>query len=236
MKRLTLWTASLLVFCTSVGQAAEEGALSAVKAAAKKLAGEANYSWTSTTKLDGGGSQNFRMGPTEGKTEKDGWTHTSSSFNDTPIETFIKGDKGATKREDEWLTLEDLESDERGAFMARRIKAFKSPAAEAEELAGQTKGLKNTDGEYSGDLTEEGAKALLTRWGRRGGDGPTGAKGSARFWVRDGILSKFQYQVQGSFRRDDGEERKVDRTTTIEIKDLGKTKLVVPAEVKKKLS
>jgi hypothetical protein len=54
--------------------------------------------------------------------------------------------------------------------------------------------------------------------------------------MQDGVLSKFEYQVQGSFKRDDGEDRVVNRTTTTEIKDVGTTTLTVPAEAKKKLS
>jgi hypothetical protein len=231
------FTISCITVCAAAAMAADIDSNAELKAATDKLASQPNYSWTSTTKLDPRGNQNFRMGPTQGKTEKDGWSHTATSFNDNSIETFIKGTKGAMKRDDEWLTVEDLESDDRGAFMARRIKGFKTPAIEAAELASQAKELKKGDGgEYSGELTEDGAKALLTRWGRRGGDGPSGAKGSVKFWIKDGVLSRFQWQVQGTFRRDDGEDRKTDRTTTVEIKDIGSTKLVVPAEVKKKLS
>lgn len=216
--------------------AADSDARSTVKAAAAALAAKANYSWTATTKMEGG-SQNFRLGPTEGKTEKGGWSQTVATFNDNKIETVIKGNNGAMKRDDEWQTAEDLEADERGAWMARRLKTFKVPAAEAEELAGQVKEFQKGDGGvYSGELTEEGVKALLTRFGRRGGDGPTGAKGTAKFWIKDGVLSKFEYHAQGTFKRDDGEERKVDRTTTTEIKEVGTTTLSIPAEVKKKLS
>jgi hypothetical protein len=233
MTRLsTLLAVSL---CAAPAIAADSDAPSVVKAAAAALAAKANYSWTATTRMDGG-SQNFRLGPTEGKTEKGGWSYTAASFNDNKIETVIKGNKGAVKREDEWQTAEDLEGDERGAWMARRLKTFKAPAAEAEDLAGQVKELQKGDGGlYSGELTEERVKALLARGGR-GGDGASGAKGTAKFWIKDGVLSKFEYHVQGSFKRDDGEERKVDRTTTTEIKDVGTTTLSIPAEVKKKLS
>lgn len=241
MQKLSWMTCSLLAFCASTALAADSGAAAEAKAAAKKLGTQGNYSWTSTTKIEGGGGGgggNFRAGPTEGQADKEGWIHTSQTFNDNKIETYLKAGKGAVKREDEWQTLEDLEGDERGQFMARRIKAFKAPAVEAEELAGLVKELKKgADGSLSGDLTDEGAKGLLTRTGRRqGGSEPTGSKGSAKFWVKDGVLSKYEYQVQGSFKRDDGEERKVDRTTTVEIKEVGTTKLTVPAEVKKKLS
>jgi len=117
-----------------------------VKSAAKKLAEKPNYSWVSTPKSEGGGGGgNFRAGPTEGRTEKGGWTQTTASFGDNKIETFIKGEKFATKREDEWKTGEDLDGDDRGAFLVRAIKAFKAPASQAEDIADKVKELKKSD-------------------------------------------------------------------------------------------
>jgi len=100
---ITLATAALLA---APAFAADDGK-SDVKTAVKKLAAKPNYAWTATFKMDGGPA--FRLGPTEGKAEKDGWTHTKSSWNDTPFETFSKGEKGALKRDDEWKTVEELE-------------------------------------------------------------------------------------------------------------------------------
>jgi len=55
--------------------------------------------------------------------------------------------------------------------------------------------------------------------------------------VKDGLLSKYEIVVTGSFKRpDNDEEVKIDRTVTVEIKDVGTTKLEVPDELKKKLS
>jgi hypothetical protein len=215
---------------------AADDARSDIKTAAKKLADKPNYSWTTTVKLDGG--QAFRLGPTEGKTEKNGWTHTKSSFNDNAFETVSKGDKGALKRDDEWKTVEELEGDDRGAWMARRIKTFKAPAAEAEDMADKVKELKKGDGGvWSGDLTEEGAKAVFILGRRAGTAGPPDAKGSVKFWTKDGVLSKFEYNVQGTTKLPNSdEETKISRTTTVEIKEVGTTKVTLPDEVKKKLS
>lgn len=216
---------------------AADDAVSTVKAAAKKLAEKSNYSWTTTPKIEG--TQRFRMGATEGKVEKDGWLHTKATLGDAEYETLRKGEKGAVKRDDEWRTLEEMESDDRGAFFARAIRGFKAPAVEAGEIAGTIKELKKGDGGlYSGDLTEEGAKTLLAFGGRRTpGPGFQNAQGTAKFWIKDGVLSKYEYTVSGSFKRpDNDEEVKRDRTVTVEIKDVGTTKVPVPEEVKKKLS
>src|SRR5439155_13884138 len=91
---------------------------------------------------------------------------------------------------------------------------------------------------YSGDLTEDGAKSLLTFGGRGGGGNApeiSGAKGAVKFWVKDGVLSKYEFKVQGKVSFN-GNDRDIDRTTTVEIKDVGTTKVNVPEEAKKKLS
>ena len=56
-----------------------------------------------------------------------------------------------------------------------------------------------------------------------------------KFWVKDGVLSKYEYTVKGTVSFN-GNDREVDRTTTIEIKDVGSTKVTVPEEAKKKMS
>jgi hypothetical protein len=120
------------------------------------------------------------------------------------------------------------------------LQNYRTPAAEAEDLASKTGELKLSDGVYSGNLTEAGAKQLLTFRGRGGGggggNGPevSDAKGSAKFWVKDGVLSKYQYNVKGTVSFN-GNDRDVDRTTTVEIKEVGSTKVSVPDEAAKKL-
>jgi hypothetical protein len=122
-------------------------------------------------------------------------------------------------------------------FIARRMQNFKGPVAQAEDLTGKVQELKKDGDTYAGDLTEEAAKSQLMFGGRAGGgNGPeiSGAKGSVKFWVKDGLLSKCEIKVKGSVSFN-GNDRQVDRTTTIEIKDIGSTKIEVPAEAKKKL-
>ena len=211
-----------------------------VVSAAKKLGDAENYSWKQTSENAGGGG--FGAGTSEGKTQKGGYTWLSMSMRDNTIEAVKKGDKGAIKGEDGWRSLSDASSGDRGpgTFMARRLQNFKAPAAQAEELAGKVKDLKGENGVYSGELTEEGAKSMMMFGGRRGGgggggNGPeiSGAKGSVKFWVKDGMLTKYESKVKGSISFN-GNDRDIDRTTTVEIKDIGSTKLDVPAEAQKK--
>ena len=86
-------------------------------------------------------------------------------------------------------------------------------------------------------MTEAGAKELLSfRRRANSGDGPTitNPKGSVKFWVKDGKLVKYQYHIQGAVSFN-GNDRDVDRTTTVEISDVNTTKISAPDDAKKKL-
>jgi hypothetical protein len=206
-----------------------------VAAAAKKLGEAANYSWTTKVVVPEGSQ--FRPGPSEGKTEKDGLSFFTTNFNDNITQTYVKGEKGAISSQDGgWQSLSELENAEGfGRFRAAMARNFKTPAVQAAEMAAGTKSLTKEGDVYSGELTEEGAKQSLRF--RRGGDGPniSGAKGSVKFWVKDGVLTKFEYVVKGSIEFN-GNNLDIDRTTTVEIKDVGATKIAVPEEAKKKMS
>ncbi len=237
MKQFSLIAGALLV-CGSL-IAAEADAKADVKAAAKKLG--ANYSWTSTPKMDGGpGGGNFRPGPTEGQVA-DGFVYLKSTFGDRTIQSVIKGEKVATETQDGWQNVDELEGNRAG--MARRLKTYKAPALEAADLADKAKSLKKDGDAIIGDLTEDAVKDLLSFGGRRPNadaatarPAPKDAKGSVKFWVKDGSLSKYEFNVQGKIFGRDDQEFNMNRTTTIEIKDVGKTKLTAPEEGKKKIS
>ena len=211
----------------------------AVTAAAKKLADQANYAWRTTVETSS--NARYRPGPTEGKTEKGGFTWISTTRGENTIEAVMKGGKSAVKLQDGWQTPEEASGGDgqqnRGRMISRMVQNFKAPAAEAEDLASKVKELKGEKGEYSGDLTEDGAKALISFGrGRAGGEAPSvsGAKGSVKIWVKDGLITKYEYKVQGSMSFN-GNDVEVDRTTTVSVKDVGSTKVEVSEEAKKKL-
>ena len=56
-----------------------------------------------------------------------------------------------------------------------------------------------------------------------------------KFWVKDGVLSKYEYQVKGKMSFN-GNDVEINRTTAVAIKEVGSTKVDVPDEAKKKLS
>jgi len=233
MKRNILFSAMTLAAGSLI--AAGSSPKDDITAAAKKLGEKPNYSWKTTVAVPA--DAQFRPGPTEGKTEKDGYTHVAMTFGDNTTQAVLKGDKAAvTDRDGEWQSATDLESAEgRGRFLGRMARNIKTPAVQAADLAAGAKDLKKDGDIYSGDLTEDVAKAFL-RFGR-GGDGPTvsNAKGSVKFWLKDGALAKYEYKLKGTISFD-GNDRDVERTTTVEIKDVGSTKVNVPEEAKKKLS
>jgi hypothetical protein len=166
---------------------------------------------------------------------------------DNTFEALMKGGKTVVKTPEGWQAPPEPGTGGGGGgpgggagMMGRMLSTLRPPAAEAEDLLGKVKELRKTEAGFVGDLTEEGAKQLLTR-NRRGGQGggeppaPQGAKGTVKFWVKDGVLAKFEVQVQGRMAGRDGQEIEVNRTTTTEISNVGTTKVEVAEAAKKVL-
>jgi hypothetical protein len=236
MKKIILFSSAAALVAASL-MAADSEPKADITSAAKKLGENDNYSWRTTVVVPEDAP--FKPGPTEGKTEKEGFTWLSMSFGDNEMKAVLKGDKGAALGPDgDWQSLSELANAEGpGRFMAMRLRTFKAPAAQAAQLAGYTKDLKKDGDLYSSELTEEGAKTLLSFRPRGGGDAPgvSNAKGSVKFWLKDGALTKYEFNVKGtvSFNGNDMDQ---DRTSTVVIKDVGTTKVTVPEEAKKKMS
>jgi hypothetical protein len=203
--------------------------------AAKKLADQPNYSWHTTVVVPE--DARFKPGPTEGKTEKDGLTYVKLSFGDNDTEIYMQGTNAAvTDPDGGWQSLAELESDDQGPgrFMVGMIRNFKAPAAQVIDLVNGAKDLTKDGDAYSSDLTESGAKDLMT-FRRGGGANVSNPSGSVKFWLKDGELVKYEFKVKGKISFN-GNDFDVDRDSTVEIKDVGNTKIDVPADAKKKMS
>jgi hypothetical protein len=245
MSRQLILAASLLFVLSPLAHA---DSADDVKAAAHKLADSANYSWK--TNVEGG----YGAGASEGKTQKDGFTQLHVTLRDNTVEVIMKGDKAergdkalaaAVKLQEGWQSLSEVTAaagdagqPNPGRFVDRMVQNFKKPAAQAEELAGKAKDLQKSEDAYAGSLSEEAVKELMT-FGRRGGANAnppqiSNAKGRVKFWMKDGLLSKMELNVQGSVSFN-GQDRDINRTTTTEIKDVGTTKIEVPGEAMAKL-
>ena len=133
-----------------------------VTSAAKKLGEKANYSWKTTVVVPE--SAQFRPGPTDGKTEKDGFTHIKTSFRDNTIEAVTKGDKTAFINQDGEWQLADAQGGGGGGGgrgMGGFLRNTRPPAVQAAEIAAGAKELKKEGDVISGDLTEDAAKTLM---------------------------------------------------------------------------
>jgi hypothetical protein len=257
IRRILLSTITVLAGSALVANAAPK---EEVTDAAKKLADAKNYSWKSDVKNQNAGGQGqgqgqgrggFGGGPTEGKADKDGIILLTMTRGENTTEVAVKGEKVAIKTQEGWRTPAEAAPPPgdaapaagrrgAGAFGARMFQNYKAPAAQAQDLVSKTKEITKDGDAYTGDLTEEGAKQLLTFGGGRGGNAGGNApeiaspKGTVKFWTKDGVLSKYEFNVQGKMTFNNN-EREINRTTTVEIKDVGSTKVDVPEEAKKKL-
>ena len=216
-----------------------------VQSAATALGNAANYTWQTT--VDMGANSPFQPGPTDGKTEKDGYTTVTMSFNDNSSEVVFKGTNAAVKTADNgWQTMaEALDAGgggggfNPGMFIVRQAQNIKVPAVEVTNLLALAGDLKVDGDKITGDLTTDGVKSLMAFGGRGrrgGGGGPdiTNPKGTVTFWLTDGKLTKYASHVTGTMSRG-GNDFDMDRTTTTAISNVGTTKVEVPDDAKKKL-
>ena len=96
-----------------------------VTSAARALGDKPGYSWTTTVAVPP--DSRFRPGPTEGKTEKDGFTSVSMSFGDNTTEFVLQGSKSAVHTEDGgWQALSELDDQGPGRFLGVHGAQFQS--------------------------------------------------------------------------------------------------------------
>lgn len=231
MKRIALLSA--LILFAAVARAAEPK--EEVVAAAKKLGEQENYSWKQTS--EGG---QFRPGPSDGRINKEGEIYLTMTGRDNNlIEAVVKGEKGAmTNQDGDWKSLSEIEADTEGfgRFRAGMIRNIKAPAKQAADLANDAKELKKDGDAFAGDLTEDGAKKLMSFGGRNAPQFEIkNPSASVKIWIKDGMVSKYQYHTKGTFNFN-GEDRDIDRTTTVEVNKIGETKVNIPEAAKKKLT
>jgi len=224
---LLLLSATALSLCAASADPKTE-----VTGAIKKLAAQSGYAWTYTPKTEGSESGR-RQGPIEGKTEKDGYTHLKSSVGDVSLEIGIKGMKMVVNYNGDWLSTAELGENNR---TVQRLRLLKKADEEALDLVGEAAELKKMpDGSYASSMATEAAKNMFSLLGKRAAESPD-ASGSMRFWIKDGLLSKYEYVVRGKITAgEDKKEIEVIRTTTVEIKDVGAVKVSLPEDAKKKL-
>jgi hypothetical protein len=153
--------AGLLVLVAGSLLAAESTPKDTVAAAAKRLGASTNYAWKTVVVVPEDAP--FKPGPTEGKTEKDGFTCFSMTFFENKFQVVAKGDQRAlTDQEGNWKSLAEVDKEEGparfGGMIARNLK---TPAKEATDLAAFAKELKLAEISRLGSY--EIAKSLICR-------------------------------------------------------------------------
>ena len=200
--------------------------------AVARLQTATNYSWTANYTMANAGG-----GKVEGKADKAGQVLLSMQWGDsgTGMEMVLKGTNGAVKRDGEWKSFADLAAENgQGQRFLRMLQDFKTPTMQLGSLVKYAKDLKLQEGIYSAELTPAGVKELLSFGRSLGGTEVSNPKGSVKFWIKEGALTKYEFHTAGTMTFD-GNDRDLDITTTVELKDVGATKLNVPAEAAKKL-
>jgi hypothetical protein len=234
MKR-ALIIGSVTLFACALS-AAESSPQDQIAGATKQLGDKPNYSWTTTMKEGDGPS---RIPSIAGKADKAGLTYLSFEVGGIPVEVYMNGQKGAAKAMEGWQTFDEVAAtSSTAAAVIRFLRSYKAPAAETADLSSKAKDVKEAEGAISGELKEDATKEMLTFGTRRreGQEPPKieNPKGSVKFWITNAIPAKYEIHVQGKVTAGE-REMDVDRTTTVEIKDVGTTKLEMPAEAKEKL-
>ena len=217
-----------------------------LSSAVKALKEKASYSWSTRSEM---ANSQFPAMTTKGKTEKDGFTFITSEGRNGEIQAVKKGTNGVVKTDEDWQTAAELQQGGQGGpgrGFSGRLLTMLAPAEDAEELLTGLKEIKaGDDGVFTAELTEPAAKeraGFFSRRGRPGQAGPGGftppepkdAKGTVKFWVKDGVLTKYELKTSAKMTFQE-EERDVDRTSTTEISEVGSTKVEVPEDAKKKL-
>ena len=238
MKSLVALLAASAIAVSARAADAKETVASAIKA----LKDKGSYSWSASTEMAGG---QFPAQTTKGKADKDGFALLTREGPNGEIQTATKGDKRVTKMDDGWKTPEEMQAAGgggrgRGGFGGGGFGGTQAlPADDAEALLKDIKELKAGEGGlYTAELSEQGAKNRAGFGGRGGRGGPApepkDAKGAVKFWVKDGVLAKYELTTSAKLAFQD-QEFDMARTNTTEISNVGATKVEVPEDAKKKL-
>lgn len=211
-----------------------------LKSAVGKLTEASGYSWTSTTEISGAP---MRLSPTTGKVQKGGFLLLETEAFGSEIKVVRKGTNAVVKFDEGWVLPSELPqpnfggggAPNMGAMMGRRLLSAKAPGEEVDALLRRLKPLRSEGDLITGEFSEDGAKEYLKENRRgRGFAEPKSAKGTIRFWIKEGAVSKSELSFDTEMETPNGAMNLNSKTIT-EIKDVGTTRVEVPAEALKKL-
>ena len=235
--RVRLLATTLLLLAAGASAArAEPG--EDVRAAIDKLAQARSFAWTATYQHRSGSEAE------EGVEEKGGYAVSSKTFDLTSgashIELVRQGSKAVVNFGQGWQTFDEAVNAAGGgprgrarATLVEMMRNDKPFATFARELLDHTKDLRKVGDAYEGTMSEAGAKAMLEAASSR--VRVNRVRGSARFGVKDGVLSAVAFRLEASLNLD-GREHAVNSTAAAEVKDVGTAKARVPDEARQKLA
>lgn len=219
-------TAMLAILCAAQNEELTQ--------AAKQAAETTNYTFKTTlSRVGGGGGGNGGPQALEAKVDGDN----PIQFKGGKIEAYKKGEKLVTKnQEGSWAEAQPPQKGaekEKGAKAVQLLRGVKAPHEELAGIDASFKEAKKDEKEtecsvWSGDLTDEAAKKFAGRAGNK-----MTTTGSAKIWIHaDGSIVKYEITLTIKGENNKGP---VDQTVTktVEISEVGSTKVEMPDEVKK---
>ena len=203
--------------------------------AAKKSAALESYSFKAETKAGKGKNQ---PGAAEGHVQKD----QPMAFKIGSSEGFKKAASIVYKEGEEWKRLEKPQKGEKKQQPAAAgISAVKLPHEELEafeknfEKVEKAAEKDNNCTLWTGTLTATAAHTLVSTGAKNEGKSNSTYTGTAKVWVNDqGVIVKYQIvsHMKGETKKGPVE---MDITKTVEISEVGTTKVEVPEGAKKLL-
>jgi hypothetical protein len=207
--------------------------------AAANLEKKANYTWT--TELQG---RHPIVGPHKGAVDSTGLTSFHMRFEDADIDGVGRGESRFVKAASEWKSAAlvtakrpmpgtPVEPSYRAAALLTQLK---TPTQETKSVLEKMDAIEaKADGSFEGALNADLIPGILLSVGISPADARLeNAKGSATFWVKEGLLQRYALKYSGLIKGPFG-ELDLSRTNITEISAVGTTRVELPPEVQKLL-
>ena len=227
---------NLVAFAVLISAQAADAERMLVQESAQLLRSAPSYSWTAM--VSPVESTGHRAVEIEGRVEKDGPTSVTLRFGDRTVHGYLLGSKAfVTSPDTKWKDIPEMRKGETpGEFITRLVRGVTPPDKQIRELLGRSAELRQEGEVVTASLPQPSAQALLEprHAGRFKGPEVRDASGTVKFWTAAGAITKYEYTLRGKTMMD-GEEKEFVRTTVVEIRDIGTTKVDLPDIAKEKL-
>lgn len=165
--------------------------------------------------------------------------NTGSNASASPSECPPEGERspgGRGKSGQESSGRKQKDGGKRSSFLARRLQEMKAPAEFAGDLAGKITGVTGSGDTFTGALSTEAARDLLTFGSRPKGQGHgfpelSNPGGTVSFTVKEGMLARLELRLTATMCLN-GSDVSIDRTTQFDIANIGTAKLEIPEAAK----